>query len=100
MAIHKAYEGPSICKALPLIARHFIEQSSFPVHNFIVRDRKDEILSKRVHHAEGNVVLVVLAVYGIEREVVEHVVHPAHVPLHRESETIQVHWPRDARKSG
>ena len=75
-------------------------QRPFAVHHFVVRDRQHEILREGVEQAEGDVVVVELAVDRVLAEVVQHVVHPAHVPLHREAEAVEVDGLRDAGKRG
>ena len=53
-------------------------------------DGEEEIFSEGVEEAECNVILVEAAEDGFLFEVVEHVVHPAHVPLHGEAETAEI----------
>ena len=66
------------------------------MHHFIVRNGQHEILRERVQHAEGDVVVMILAVDGILTEIIQHVVHPAHVPLHGEPEAVQKNRARHA----
>ena len=51
-----------------------------------MRNGQHEVLGKRVHHAERDVVLVVFAEDRDLREILQHVVHPPHVPLHGETQ--------------
>jgi hypothetical protein len=60
------------------------------VHDLVVGDREHVVLAEGVEQAEGDAVVVELAVDRVLGEVVEHVVHPAHVPLHGEAESVQV----------
>ena len=91
MAIHVTQESSSVREALPFVAWHLAQQGSLPIHNLVVRDRKDKVFGESVNHAEREVVLMVLAIDRILRKIEEHVVHPAHVPLHREAESVQIH---------
>src|SRR5262245_40878231 len=50
-----------------------------------------------IQHREREVVLMVLAIDGVALEVVQRVVHPAHVPLKRETKAAQVGRARDQR---
>src|SRR5689334_21845297 len=67
------------------------------MHYFVVRERQDEILVEMVEHRKSEVVLVELAVDRVALEVVQRVVHPAHVPLERETQAAQVRRTRDLR---
>ena len=60
-----------------------------------MRQRQDEVLGVRVHHAEGEFVVMELAMHGVALEVIERVVHPAHVPFHRETQPARIHGPAD-----
>ncbi len=53
-------------------------------------DRQDVVLAVRVHHRERHLVVVVLAVHRLVGEVLQRVVHPAHVPLQPETEPAAV----------
>ena len=80
-APHEAQIGAQIGKTLPAVARHFADQRSFAVDDFVVRKRQDEILGERVEQPEGHVVVMVLAMDRILGHVIERVVHPSHVPF-------------------
>ena len=56
------------------------------MHDFIVGERQDEVFGERIQQAERNLILVVTTIDRIMREVVEHVVHPAHIPFERKAE--------------
>ena len=86
MAIHVAQERAYVRKPPPLVAGHFTNQRRLAMHHFVMRNRQQEVLRKRVNQAECHAVVVVLAINRVRAEVLEHVVHPAHVPLHREAE--------------
>ena len=55
--------------------------------DLIVGERQDELLRVGVHHGEGDLIVVVFAVHGVLGEVLQGVVHPAHVPLQGEAKT-------------
>ena len=90
LGIHIAEQQAQVGELLPLISRHFADQRSFAVNDFVVRERQHEIFLKRIQHAEGEVVVVVLAMDGIVLEVAQCVVHPSHVPLHAEAEAAEI----------
>ncbi len=54
--------------------------------DFVVREREDEVFGEGVDHREGEVALMIFSVDGVFAEVVERVVHPAHVPFEVEPE--------------
>ena len=65
-----------------------------------MRDGQHEILAEGVEQAEGDVVVLVFAVDGVGGEILQHVVHPAHVPLHGEAEAVEVDRLGNAWKRG
>ena len=64
------------------------------MHDLVVRQRQDEVLAEGVEQRERELVVVVAPVDRVLLEVVEHVVHPAHVPLEAEAEPAEVGRPR------
>ena len=56
------------------------------MHHFVVRQRQHEVLAMRVQRAKGQLVVVVGPVHRIHGQILQRVVHPAHVPLHIEAE--------------
>ena len=70
------------------------------MHDLVVGQRQDEVLRERVDQAEGQPMVLVAAVDRVEREVLERVVHPPHVPLEAEAEPAEVGRPRHTRPGG
>ena len=62
-------------------ATHLEQERGLSVHHLVMGEHLDEVLGVLVEHAEGQVVLVPLAVDRLLAEVPQRVVHPAHVPL-------------------
>ena len=85
---------------LPVVARHFADERALSVHDLIVRERQDEVLGECVHEREGEFVLIPLAVDRVEAHIVEHVVHPTHVPLVVEPHAAHVDGLGDQRPRG
>ena len=100
MRPHEAVEGPEIGELLPVVARHLAEHRALAVHHLVMAERQHEILGEGVEQAEGQLVVMESAEHGIERHVVERVVHPAHVPLEAEAEAAFMRGARDARPGG
>ena len=97
LRIHVGEQQPEIGELLPVVAGHLSDQRSLAVHDFVVRQGEHEVLREGVHHAEGQIVVMKLAVDGIFGEVAQRVVHPSHVPLHPESKPADVRRPRHHR---
>ena len=100
MAEHEAVIGAQIGKALPVVAGHPAEDRALAVHDLVMRQRQDEIFRKRVVQAEQDVAVMMLAVDRILADVVQRVVHPAHVPFVAEAEPAKFDRARHLRPCG
>src|SRR5437764_3125511 len=100
MPIHPRVKHPQIRELLPLVARHFVQERAFAVHDLIVAEDENEMLLERIHEREGDVVVVKAPEDRIERHVMEEVVHPAHVPFEPEAESAEMRWARDTGPGG
>ena len=88
-----------VCKFLPVVTWHLAEHGTFAVYHFVMAENLYEIFRISIDHAEGELVVVVLAVDGLVLDVAEEVIHPAHVPLVVEAETALLWRTRDARET-
>ena len=70
------------------------------MHDFIVRERQHEVLTEGVDHAKRQLALMMRAMHGLAANVPQRVVHPTHIPLHREAEPAGINGTRDASPSG
>src|SRR5699024_5166695 len=61
---------------------HLAGQRALQVYHLIVGKRQNEIFAVGIHLAEGQLVMVKRSIDRVLAEVVEGIVHPAHVPLH------------------
>ena len=93
---HRTHAG----QLLPVIARHLAVQGTLAVHDFVVADGQYVVFGVGVHHGEGDLVVVPLAVDGLLVQILEGVVHPAHVPLHAEADAAGGSGGGDARPCG
>src|SRR6266536_4811114 len=84
---HVTIEGTQVGKLLPQVPRHFREQRSFAVDHLIMREREYKVFVIRVHQRKSDTVLMIAPVDWIEAHVVQHIVHPTHVPLQAETQT-------------
>ncbi len=85
MSKHIGIETTHIGKFLPLITGHFPQHITLPVDDFIVGEGKHVVLAIGVHHAKSDIVLMELPEPRINVEIIQHIVHPAHVPFHVET---------------
>jgi hypothetical protein len=93
-------EQAQVGEALPLVARHLAQERALPVHHLVVREGEHEILAVGIELAEGELLVVIGAEHRVELEIGERVVHPTHVPLHREAEAPEIRRPRHQRPGG
>src|ERR1700730_2404237 len=58
MTIHPCVKHPEIRELLPFIARHFVDERTFAVHDLIVAQDENEMLLKRIDQRESDVVVM------------------------------------------
>src|SRR5258708_12041929 len=97
MAKHETVEKPQVRKFLPFVAGHLPQHGALPVNDLIMRERQNKILGKGINQAEGDQVVMITAKDWVLRHVVEHVVHPTHVPLESKPEASEISRPRYLR---
>ncbi len=68
--------------------------------DLVVGQREGEVLAEGVDTAERELALVEPAVYRLPGEVLEGVVHPAHVPLEPEADATKLHRLRHPGERG
>ena len=76
-----AKETTKPCKFLPIIAGHLADERTLAMHHFIMGKRQHEVFREGIHEGEGHLVVIPFAVNGVKAHILQHVVHPAHVPL-------------------
>ncbi len=81
MGHHIAHQRAHPGQLFLVRARHFIDEGALAVDHLVVRNGKDIIFGKSVKERKRDIVVIVFAVDGVERHVMEHVVHPAHIPF-------------------
>ena len=60
--VHVAVERAQRRRLLPVVAGHLAEHRALPVHDFVVRERQDEVLAEGVDQRERQVPVIVAAV--------------------------------------
>ena len=94
---HVAQQAAEVGEALPVVARHLADQRALAVYDFVMRQGQHEVLVERVPEAERQLAVMKAAVDRIAREVLQRVVHPAHVPLEPEAQATEPGRPRHLR---
>src|SRR5439155_8866906 len=59
--VHEAVQDAKRRGLLPLVTGNLPPHRSFPVHDLVVRKRKDEVLRKRIQQREREVTMVIAA---------------------------------------
>ena len=100
MSVLVSEQETEIGELLPHIARHFVEERIFAMDDFVVREGKHEIFGESINERKGDFVVLVFPVNGIGGEILEGVVHPAHIPFKAEAEATQISWTGDTGPGG
>src|SRR5437588_11294149 len=90
MRPHVGVERAQVRELLPFLAGHLIEQRALHMHDFVVRERENEVLAPRVEQTESQRVVIAGAKERIGLKVLQRVMHPADVPFEVESESFYV----------
>src|ERR1700722_20923986 len=90
VAEHETVEKEQVCEFRTVVARNLANNGAFAVDDFVMREGQNKIFSEGVDQAEGDFVVMVVAVNGILRHVAQYIVHPAHVPLQAEAKSAEV----------
>src|SRR4051794_41263892 len=78
---HEAVIGTHVGESLPVVPGHSAKDRTLAVHNFVMRERKDEVFEERVVQPKQNLTMAMAPIDRILADVVEGIVHPPHVPL-------------------
>ena len=82
---HIDIHSTEIGKLLPFVARHFVNQTAFSVHNLIVRQWHHIIFIIHVGAREGDFIVMVFSIDWVFFEIIQSIVHPTHHPFHPET---------------
>ncbi len=88
---HVEVEGPRLRELLLVVAPHLLGDGRLAVHHLVVAEGQQVVLVAEVHHGEAQLVVVAAAEVGVRLEVLQRVVHPAHVPLVVKAQAALVH---------
>ena len=78
---HVAIEGAEAGGLIPVVARHAFPQRALAVDYFVVAKRQYVALGVGIDHGEGELAMVIGTVNGLVLEVLQGVIHPAHIPF-------------------
>ena len=98
MHVHVHVESPALREFHLIIAKDLVDDCLFPVHNLVVRQRKQMSLIIEVEHRECQPLGKRHPLPGLLHKVVQRVIHPAKIPLVVETEPSLIHRLRTARE--
>src|ERR1700723_1457699 len=100
MSEHEGIIDTQISEALPVVAGHPAQDRTLAVHDFVMRQRQNEILREGIMQAEQDIAVMMLAMDRILADVVQRVMHPAHVPFVAKTEAAEFDRARYLRPGG
>ena len=71
MTEHIAVSGLQVLKLVLPKPRHLVDHGTFQMHDFIMRQYKDVVLTVGVTHGERHLMVIIFA----------EIVHPSHIPF-------------------
>ena len=85
---HKGISGFQILKFVIVLSGHLVDHRAFQMDNFIMRQYQNVLLAEGIGHGEGHLIMVEFSEIRIQFHILQEIMHPSHVPLKRESETV------------
>ena len=80
-----AIQRPQPREFLPQVAGLLFNHGALAMHHLVMGEGQHKMLGEGVKQREGQLVVVPLAVDGIQLDIAEGIVHPAHIPLEGET---------------
>src|SRR5262249_54212050 len=81
LGIHITQQESEVSELLPIVPGHFAEQRPLAIDDLIMRQGQDEIFVEGVEETKRQRIMVELTMDGIVVHIVQHIVHPAHIPF-------------------
>ena len=81
MCIHVHIKSPGLRKFFIIVTIHFLHDSSLSVNYLVMRKRKQETSIIIIHHGKSQFVIIVTSVFRGSTEIIQCIIHPAHVPF-------------------
>ena len=100
MRPHISVQRAQVRELLPFVARHLVQQRALHVHDFIMREGENEVLSPRIEQTKSQRGMIARAKERIGLKILERVVHPAHVPLEIKTQPAGINRMTDRRPGG
>src|SRR5207247_10420571 len=82
---HISKEGTQICKTLPEITWHLVNQGTLYMYDLIMRKWQNKVLGIGIHQRECNIIVMISSMDRIHVHVVQHIMHPTHIPFQTKS---------------
>src|SRR5436190_24297700 len=96
MCPHISIEEAKVGCFLPFIPWHFEEHRAFAMYNFVMTQREHKVFIIIIHDAKRKFILLKFSCNGIQFEIIQRIMHPAHHPFHAKPETIANRGPANA----
>ena len=96
---HESIGSPEICHGLLRCSRHFLQQRTFTVNHFIVRQAQKKLLTVGINHGECQFSVMLPPIERIVLHIADKVIHPAHIPLIIKAQAVLLYISRNLRPS-
>ncbi len=100
MSPHKTVKSPQRGKLLPVIAGDLLQQGALAMHHFVVTQRQNKLLGIGIDEGKSQLPVVIAAMYRLLGEIIQGVVHPAHIPFEAEPQAAGSDIPANAIPGG
>ena len=98
MSEHVAVSGFQVLKLVLSQPGHLVDHRALQMHNLIMRQYKDVLLTVGITHGERHLMVIIFAEIWVKLHIFQEIVHPPHIPFQTESQTAFLrlarhHWP-------
>ena len=100
MTHHIAVTGLQVGKLFLSGSRHLAQHRRLSVHHLVMGKHQHEPLAVGINHAEGEHIVAAGTEVGVLSDIVQEIVHPAHVPLHVKAKAAFLLASRNQRPCG
>ena len=88
MGHHIAVSKSQVCKLVLSGSGHLPNHRCLAMNHFIMGEYRHEIFTVLVDHAEGQFIVMMSTEIGIKFNIIQIIIHKAHVPLHIKAKTV------------
>ena len=100
MSHHKRVACHEIAELINAKSRHFVNHGAFQMYNLIVGEHQNVFFALIVAHRKCHLVMIIPAEVRIQLHVIQEIMHPAHVPLIAEIQSVILHRSGHLRPCG